>query len=60
MSLDYGMDKEHVVNLHNGVLLSGEKNHEICKQMDISRENHPQKDNPDPEKYSRKSLKSRY
>jgi hypothetical protein len=38
MSLNRGMDTENVVYLHNGVLLSNEKQsiHEILRQMDVS------------------------
>jgi hypothetical protein len=48
MSLNRGMDTENVVHLHNGVLLSYEKQwiYEILRQMDVSGGYHPEWGNP--------------
>ena len=42
------MDTKIVVHLHNGVLLSNQKQrlNEILKKIDASREYHPELDNP--------------
>ena len=44
MSLNRGMDTENVIYLHNGVLLSHEKQwlHEVHRQMDGTRQYHPE------------------
>ena len=42
MSIDRGMDKEAVVNIYNGILLSHKKeqNNTICSNMDGPRDCH--------------------
>jgi hypothetical protein len=44
MALNRGMDTENVIYLHNGVLLSHEKQwlHEVHRQMDGTRKYHPE------------------
>ena len=47
MPLNWRMDREHIVHLHNGVLLSGKKwNLEICRKMDGTRRNHSERGIP--------------
>ena len=42
MSIDRGMDKENVVHIHSGILLSHkkERNNAICSNMDEPRDYH--------------------
>ena len=42
MSIDRGVNKEDVVHIHNGILLSHEKerNNAICSKMDRPRNYH--------------------
>ena len=42
MAIDRGMDKENVVHIHNGLLLSHKKeqNNAICSNMDGARDYH--------------------
>ena len=44
MSIDRGMDKEDVVHIYNGILLSHKKewNNVICSNMDATRDYHTQ------------------
>ena len=48
MPLNGGMDRENLVHLHYGVLLSGKKqwNLEIGRKMDESRRNHCERGKP--------------
>ena len=42
VSIDRGMDKEDVIHIHNGILLSHEKewNNAICSNTDEPRDGH--------------------
>ena len=53
MSIDRWMDKEDVVYLYNGILLSHKKegNNAICSNMDVSRHYHTKWNKPDKDKY---------
>ena len=52
MPLNQRLDKEDVVHLYNGVLLSSKKQRhlEICMQMDSVRKKHPELGNSDQER----------
>ena len=53
MSINRGMDKEDMVNIHNGLLLSHDKewNLAICKNMDGTRGHHVKWNLSDKDKY---------
>ena len=40
MSTDRWMDKEDVVHIYNGILLSHKRNNAICSNMDATRDYH--------------------
>ena len=52
MSIDRGMDKEAVVNIYNGILLSHKKeqNNTICSNMDGPRDYHTKRSKSDSER----------
>ena len=52
MSIDRGMDKEDVVHIYNGILLSHKKgNNAICSNMDGPRDYHTKGSKSDKHKY---------
>ena len=53
MSIDRGMDKEDVVHMYNGILLSHKKewNNAICSNMDGPRDCHIEWSKSDKDKY---------
>ena len=56
MSTDRGMDKDNVVHIYNGVLLSHLKNTAICSNMNRPREYHTKWSKPEKDKYYMISL----
>jgi len=56
MSTDRGMDKDDVVHIYNGVLLSHLKNTAICSNMNRPREYHTKWSKPEKDKYYMISL----
>ena len=53
MSINRGMDKEDVMHIYNGVLLSHRKelNNAICSNMDGPRDYHTKQNKSDKDKY---------
>ena len=53
MSIDRGMDKENVVHIYNGILLSHKKewNNAICSTVDGPRDYHTKWSKPEKGKY---------
>ena len=60
MSIDRGMDKEDVVHIYNGILLSHEKewNNAICSNMDGPRDYHTEWSQTEKDKYHMISILS--
>jgi hypothetical protein len=54
MSLDRKIDKENVVHLHNGIILSYLKqgHHENFRQINVTRKYHPEHGIPDPKEHT--------
>ena len=58
MSIDKGKDKEDVVHIYNGILLSHKKelNNAICSNMDAARDYHTKWSKSEKDKYHMMSL----